>query len=156
MKGRASEAELRAALARVLGVPEAEASFRADPDQRAIVRDIVDGKDVLAVMPTGGGKSVCYQVPALCLPGVTLVVSPLVALIQDQGETLHRNGVPAACLAGGFLLDRDGSHLYPGEQSAGFRSRRDRIFSEVHPFRSEREDLADRRGRGPLRVPLGL
>ena len=131
MKGRASEAELRAALARVLGVPEAEASFRADPDQRAIVRDIVDGKDVLTVMPTGGGKSVCYQVPALCLPGVTLVVSPLVALIQDQGETLHRNGVPAACLAGGFLLDRDGSHLYPGEQSAGFRSRRDRIFSEA-------------------------
>lgn len=130
MKRKISEEELRAALARVLGISEAEAAFRADPDQRAIVRDIVAGKDVLAVMPTGGGKSVCYQVPALCLPGVTLVVSPLVALIQDQGETLYRNGVPVACLAGGFLLDRDGPHLYSGEDM-GLRSRRDRIFSEA-------------------------
>ena len=131
MRQKAAETELRAALARVLGVSEAEASFRADPDQHAIIRDIVDGRDVLAVMPTGGGKSACYQVPALCLPGVTLVVSPLVALIQDQGERLHRNGVPVACLAGGFLLDRDGPHLYSGEESTGLRARRDRIFSEA-------------------------
>ena len=56
------------------------------------------GRDVLAVMPTGAGKSVCYQVPALLLPGITLVVSPLVSLMRDQVTQLVQMGVPAAYL----------------------------------------------------------
>ena len=57
-------------------------SFR--PGQEQIVQRLLAGQDVLAVMPTGAGKSICYQVPALLLPGITLVVSPLVSLMKDQ------------------------------------------------------------------------
>ena len=57
-------------------------SFR--PGQEAIVRDILRGRDVLAIMPTGCGKSLCFQPPALLSPGVCIVVSPLIALMQDQ------------------------------------------------------------------------
>ena len=57
-------------------------SFR--PGQEDIVRRLLAGQDVLAVMPTGAGKSICYQVPALLLPGITIVVSPLVSLMKDQ------------------------------------------------------------------------
>ena len=71
-------------------------SFR--PGQGAVVEAILAGRDVLAVMPTGAGKSVCYQVPALLLPGVTLVVSPLISLMQDQVRALVAAGVPAAYL----------------------------------------------------------
>ena len=57
-------------------------SFR--PGQEQIVSRLLAGQDVLAVMPTGAGKSICYQVPALLLPGITIVVSPLVSLMKDQ------------------------------------------------------------------------
>ena len=63
-------------------------SFR--PGQEDIVRRLLDGQDVLAVMPTGAGKSICYQVPALLLPGITIVVSPLVSLLKDQVEQLKK------------------------------------------------------------------
>lgn len=65
------------------------------PGQEEIIRSVLDGRPTLAVMPTGAGKSLCYQLPALLLPGVTLVVSPLLALMQDQVEQLHRRGVEA-------------------------------------------------------------
>ncbi len=68
--------------------------FRAG--QEAIVRDVLARRDVLALMPTGGGKSLCFQLPALLQPGVTLVVSPLIALMQDQVRRLLDNGIPAA------------------------------------------------------------
>ena len=71
-------------------------SFR--PGQEAVVRSLLSGQDVLAVMPTGAGKSICYQVPALLLPGVTLVVSPLVSLMKDQVGALVQAGVAAAYL----------------------------------------------------------
>ena len=71
-------------------------SFR--PGQAEIVDAALAGRDVLAVMPTGAGKSVCYQVPALLLPGVTLVVSPLISLMQDQVRALVAAGVAAAYL----------------------------------------------------------
>lgn len=66
--------------------------------QRAIVEAVLEGRDVLGVLPTGGGKSVCYQVPALVLGGLTLVVSPLIALMHDQVAALEARGIAAASL----------------------------------------------------------
>lgn len=66
--------------------------------QAEIIDHVVGGGDCLVVMPTGGGKSLCYQVPALCRPGVGIVVSPLIALMQDQVEALRQLGVRAAAL----------------------------------------------------------
>ncbi len=68
------------------------------PGQQAVVDALLAGRDVLGVMPTGAGKSVCYQVPALMLPGVTLVISPLISLMKDQVAALIQAGVPAAYL----------------------------------------------------------
>jgi ATP-dependent DNA helicase RecQ len=68
------------------------------PGQEAVVQAVLDGRDVLAVMPTGAGKSLGYQLPAVLLPGLTLVVSPLIALMKDQVDDLTRRGVPAAAL----------------------------------------------------------
>lgn len=71
-------------------------SFR--PLQRKIIDSVFAGEDNLVIMPTGGGKSICYQLPALLLPEITLVISPLIALMKDQVDGLTANGVPAAFL----------------------------------------------------------
>ena len=68
------------------------------PMQREVIENVLAGRDTLAVMPTGGGKSLCYQVPALLLDGLTVVVSPLISLMKDQVEQLHAAGVPALFL----------------------------------------------------------
>ncbi len=68
-------------------------SFRTG--QEEIVNQILMGKDVLGIMPTGAGKSICYQVPALMLPGVTIVISPLISLMKDQVDSLNAMGIPA-------------------------------------------------------------
>ncbi|HBA86788.1 MAG TPA: DNA helicase RecQ [Geobacter sp.] len=70
-------------------------SFR--PVQQEIVETVLSGKNAFVLMPTGGGKSLCYQVPALCLPGTALVISPLISLMKDQVDALRENGVAAAC-----------------------------------------------------------
>jgi ATP-dependent DNA helicase RecQ len=66
--------------------------------QEDVVTEILAGRDGLVVMPTGGGKSLCYQLPAMCLPGVTIVVSPLIALMKDQVDGLMEKGVDAALI----------------------------------------------------------
>jgi len=68
------------------------------PGQQAIIQESLNGRDCLVVMPTGGGKSLCYQIPALVREGLTLVVSPLISLMKDQVDQLLANGVAAACL----------------------------------------------------------
>src|SRR5579875_3560963 len=88
LKIAASESP-RQTLARVFGFPD----FRGL--QAAAVEHIVAGGDALVLMPTGGGKSICYQVPALCRPGTAIVVSPLIALMDDQVASLRQLGVAA-------------------------------------------------------------
>ena len=68
------------------------------PGQELLVDSILGGRDVLGIMPTGAGKSLCYQVPALLLPGITLVISPLISLMKDQVSTLNQAGIHAAYL----------------------------------------------------------
>ncbi len=71
------------------------------PGQEEIVHAVTDGQDTLAIMPTGGGKSLCYQLPALCRDGVTVVISPLIALMRDQVRALKAAGVCAGALTSG-------------------------------------------------------
>src|SRR5215218_6786464 len=85
-------AEARRLLRHHFGYPD----FR--PAQMPAIQSILEGRDTLAILPTGGGKSVCFQVPALVLGGLTIVVSPLISLMQDQVEAAVARGVPAACL----------------------------------------------------------
>src|SRR2546421_11203242 len=68
------------------------------PLQREIVQDALAGQDVFVLMPTGGGKSLCFQLPALMRDGLTIVVSPLIALMKDQGDALQTSGIPATYL----------------------------------------------------------
>src|SRR6516225_4095798 len=72
------------------------ASFR--PLQEEIINDSLAGRDTFALLPTGGGKSLCFQLPALVRPGLTVVVSPLIALMKDQVDGLQAGGVPATFL----------------------------------------------------------
>lgn len=84
-------------------------------NQEEIIQSVIDHNDVLALMPTGGGKSVCFQIPALMLPGITVVISPLIALMKDQVDSLRLNGINAAYL---------NSTQSPGEQ--------EQIIEELH------------------------
>ncbi|MBO5500577.1 MAG: DEAD/DEAH box helicase, partial [Clostridia bacterium] len=80
--------------------------------QSEIIDALVVGQDALGIMPTGSGKSICYQVPALMRPGIALVVSPLISLMKDQVMALKASGIPAAYI---------NSSLTPGQQQEAIR-----------------------------------
>ena len=124
-------------LQRVFGYP----SFRGP--QEAIVRHVIAGGSGLVLMPTGGGKSLCYQVPALCRPGLAVVISPLIALMQDQVEALQQLGVAAAALHSG--LEGDESQRVWRQLNAG---QLDLLY--VSPERLLSGDLLERLGSSPL------
>ena len=92
-------ADTRSLLSRHFGYTE----FR--PAQAPVVQSILQGQDTLAVLPTGAGKSVCFQVPAVALGGLTVVVSPLISLMQDQVAAAESRGIPAASLTSGLTSD---------------------------------------------------
>src|SRR5262245_7881937 len=106
---------------------------RFRPGQREVIENDLQGRDVLCVMPTGGGKSLCYQLPAVTLPGLTLVVSPLIALMKDQVDALTQRGVRATLI---------NSTLDPAEQLARIREveagRYDLVYVAPERFRSGR------------------
>jgi len=79
--------------------------------QEEVIRQITSGQDGLVVMPTGGGKSLCFQIPALCFPGVTLVISPLIALMKDQVDALVARGIPATVINSTLSWDEQKSRL---------------------------------------------
>lgn len=118
-------------------------SFRVG--QEGLVDAILDGRDVLGVMPTGAGKSVCYQIPAILLNGVTVVVSPLISLMRDQVDALNDSGIPAAFIN----TTQDGD-----EQSIVFAqaARGDIKLLYVAPERLETERFR----RFAERVPISL
>ena len=106
-------------------------SFRSG--QREVIETVISGRDALCVMPTGGGKSLCYQLPALILPGVTLVVSPLIALMKDQEDQLLRLGIRATALHSGIELSEQHARL---ESIA--RGEFDLVYVAPERFRSGR------------------
>ena len=134
-----SKDELLSTLRTLLGKDDAE----FEPFQEQTVSSILKGQDVLAVVSTGSGKSLCYQVPAMHLPGVTLVITPLLALMKDQVKKLQKLGQPVACLSSSFIADRDGVYdikkqAYTdddGEEDGSLplsvRKKRDMIFYEA-------------------------
>ena len=88
------------------------------PNQEDIINCVLSGQDTLAIMPTGGGKSICFQLPALVLPGITIVISPLIALMKDQVDSLKANGIEACFINSSqteteqqFYIDRLQSNL---------------------------------------------
>jgi len=121
----------REVLRRYWGYPD----FR--PGQDRAVANVLSGGDSLTVMPTGGGKSICYQVPAMILPGVTLVVSPLISLMKDQVDNLEAVGLPATFL---------NSSLTGGEMSARLSGAEEGRYKLVYvaPERFDSESFQQR------------
>lgn len=100
------ELQIRKAMKKYFGYDEYKSG------QEAVVKSILQGRDTVGVMPTGGGKSLCYQLPALLLPGLTLVISPLIALMKDQVDALNALGVPASFINSSLEPDEVGFRLY--------------------------------------------
>ena len=132
------------------------ASFRAG--QEEIIDALLAGRDGVGIMPTGAGKSLCYQVPALLMKGITLVVSPLISLMKDQVGALVQNGVRGAYL---------NSSLTWNQYRAALRNARAGVYKIIYvaperlltpeflDFAKNAAHLHGHRGRGSLRLPVG-
>ena len=109
-------------------------SFRKG--QEDVIKSLLSGRDTLAVMPTGAGKSVCYQIPALCMEGITLVISPLISLMQDQVRTLRSMGIHGAYL---------NSSLTPRQMEKAIANAKDGMYKIIYvaPERLEMPSFID-------------
>jgi ATP-dependent DNA helicase RecQ len=116
-------------------------SFR--PGQEEVIARLMEGKDALALMPTGGGKSLCFQIPAICRPGTGLVISPLVALMLDQVAALRSAGVAAGCLRSGME-----AHEFARTMDLFARGKLDLLY--VTPERVQSEAFQRRLAAVPL------
>ncbi len=119
------------------------ASFR--PLQEDIVRNVMSGQDTLALLPTGGGKSVCFQVPAIVRGGLCLVISPLIALMKDQVDNLEKKGIPAKALYTG--MHRSEIDLVLDQAADGLLQ-----FLYLSPERIQTEIFRERLERMPLKT----
>uniref|UniRef100_UPI00025586DD DEAD/DEAH box helicase n=1 Tax=Microbulbifer agarilyticus TaxID=260552 RepID=UPI00025586DD len=86
------------------------------PGQEKVIRSVLEGKDTVAILPTGTGKSLCYQLPSYLLNGSTLIISPLVSLMEDQASSMRRNGEKRVAALNSFLSFQD----------------KNRILSQIH------------------------
>ncbi len=124
-------------LTKVFGLDE----FR--PGQEEIIRSVLEGADTVAIMPTGAGKSLCYQIPALLLPGTTVVVSPLISLMKDQGDKLVDMGLAASPMNSTLTAREESEHL---ESIATERSE----FVLTTPERLATEDFREALRQTPI------
>lgn len=113
------------------------------PLQEEIVQSVLDGRDTLALMPTGGGKSLCFQVPTMVMEGLCLVITPLIALMKDQVENLRKRDIRAAAIYTGMTYDQQKVAL-DNCQWGPYR------FLYVSPERLESEEFRERLSRLPI------
>jgi ATP-dependent DNA helicase RecQ len=130
-------ADAQRVLEKVFGLDE----FR--PGQEEIIRSVLDGRDTVAIMPTGAGKSLCYQIPALLLPGTTVVISPLISLMKDQGDKLTDMGLAASPMNSALTAREESAHL---EQIAAERSE----FVLTTPERLSTEEFRETLRQTPI------
>ncbi len=105
VRGPAAAVPLEALLSRHFGFS------RFNPGQREPIETILNGGDAVVVMPTGSGKSLCYQLPALALDGITLVISPLISLMKDQVDSMTERGIPATCLNSSISMEETAARI---------------------------------------------
>src|SRR5262249_6016665 len=91
------------------------------PGQREVIQNVLDGRNTLGVLRTGLGKSICYQLPSLMLPGITLVISPLISLMQDQIDALHKRGLKHATLLNSSLTPLELRGRYTGIEQGAYK-----------------------------------
>ena len=130
---------------------------RFRPGQERVVRAAIEGRDTLVIMPTGSGKSLCFQLPALALEGTTVVVSPLIALMKDQADALRERGIrssrstarsrPPSCEADEAIARGRKEFVYTTPERLANPEFRDLL--------RRTQDRPVRRRRGPLRQPVG-
>src|SRR3954471_2016745 len=111
--------------------------------QREVIDSVIAGNDTLAIMPTGAGKSLCYQIPALHLPGTTIIVSPLISLMKDQADKLQARGVDTAAVNSSLTQHEEQGVL---QQIAGQET--ELVFAT--PERVANPDFVTLMKRGPI------